>query len=73
VKLSVSLPDDDVAFLDARASRDGGQSRSAVLHEAVSLLRRAELQQEYAAALTEWAAGPDSGVWDAATGDGLVP
>jgi len=62
-----------VAFLDARAARDGEHSPSAVLHEAVRLLRGAELQQEYAAALTEWSASPDSGVWDAATGDGLVP
>jgi Arc/MetJ-type ribon-helix-helix transcriptional regulator len=43
MKLSVSLPDEDVEFLDAYANEQGFPSRSAVLHKAVRLLRGAEL------------------------------
>jgi Arc/MetJ-type ribon-helix-helix transcriptional regulator len=42
MKLSVSLPDEDVAFLDAFASSQGFATRSAVLHKAVRLLRGGE-------------------------------
>lgn len=69
MKVSVSLPDDDVAFLDGYAARSGANSRSAALHEAVKLLRAAELESDYAEAWDEWVA--DSGaVWDAALADG---
>jgi Arc/MetJ-type ribon-helix-helix transcriptional regulator len=43
MKVSVSLPEEDVAFLDARAHAQGYGSRSAVVHEAVRLLRASEL------------------------------
>ncbi len=39
MKLSVSLPDEDVEFLDAYAKSKGSESRSAVVHKAVRLLR----------------------------------
>ena len=39
MKVSVSLPDDDVEFLDAYARSQGIESRSAVVHKAVRLLR----------------------------------
>jgi len=39
MKLSVSLPDEDVVFLDAYAAEQGFTSRSAVLHKAVRVLR----------------------------------
>jgi metal-responsive CopG/Arc/MetJ family transcriptional regulator len=47
MKLSVSLPDDDVEFLDAYAESQGMQSRSAALHRAVRLLRANGLGSEY--------------------------
>jgi len=72
VKLSVSLPDDDVTYIDARVARQGAPSRSAVLHEAIRLLRRAEREREYAAAYAEWADDPDSALWETTAGDGLV-
>ena len=43
MKVSVSLPDEDVDFLDAYASSQGFASRSAVVHKAVRLLRASEL------------------------------
>jgi hypothetical protein len=72
MKLSVSLPDDDVAFVDEYARRIGGDSRSSVLHRAIGLLRMAELESAYTEAWDEWAASEDAELWDAATGDGLA-
>jgi Arc/MetJ-type ribon-helix-helix transcriptional regulator len=72
MKLSVSLPDDDVAFIDEYARRIGGRSRSSVLHRAIGLLRMAELESAYTEAWDEWAGSGDAELWDAATGDGLA-
>jgi Arc/MetJ-type ribon-helix-helix transcriptional regulator len=72
MKLSVSLPDDDVEYLDeyARVQRLG--SRSAALHKAVRLLRASELGSAYEDAWTEWADSDDDAVWDAVVDDGLA-
>ena len=51
MKVSVSLPDEDVEFLDAYADAQGFASRSAVLHKAVRLLRASELGPAYEQAL----------------------
>ena len=66
MKISVSLPDEDVRFLDEHAT-----NRSAALHEAVALLRERHLADQYAEAFREWEAAPDAALWDAATPDGL--
>jgi Arc/MetJ-type ribon-helix-helix transcriptional regulator len=71
MKVSVSLPNDDVAFLDAYAREQGLDSRSAALHRAVRLLRAAELPAAYEAAWDEWAAAGEAERWEPATGDGL--
>ena len=70
MKVSVSLPDDDVEFLDSYADRAGFASRSAVVHKAVRLLRASELGAAYEDAWTTWEAGDDSALWDATAGDG---
>jgi hypothetical protein len=70
MKVSVSLPDDDVAFVD-RYARDNGTTRSATIHQAVQMLRRRDLAADYEAANDEWVASGEADVWDAATGDGL--
>jgi Arc/MetJ-type ribon-helix-helix transcriptional regulator len=70
MKVSVSLPDDDVEFLDAYAEREGFASRSAVLHRAVRLLRTSELGPAYENAWADWEASDNSAVWDTTTGDG---
>jgi Arc/MetJ-type ribon-helix-helix transcriptional regulator len=72
VKLSVSLSDADVVFLDEYARAHGIPSRSGVLHEALALLRERRLGTDYAAAWDEWAANSDNVVWDQASADGLV-
>jgi Arc/MetJ-type ribon-helix-helix transcriptional regulator len=70
MKISVSLPDDDVRFLDDYTEMKGLSSRSAVLHRAVRLLRASELGFEYAAARSEWKAEEEV-LWDSTTSDGL--
>lgn len=72
MKLSVSLPDEDVEFLDAYASAQGVESRSAVLHRAVRLLRATELTDSYEDAWTEWASSDDAALWDATAVDGIA-
>lgn len=70
MKLSVSLPDEDVEFLDSYARTQGLASRSSVLHQAVRLLRRAELAGAYAAAWQDWEISDDADAWEATAGDG---
>ena len=71
MKVSVSLPGEDVQFLDDYAREQGLQSRSAALHRAVRLLRTAELGGTYEAAWEEWAAQDDGTLWESTTGDGV--
>lgn len=71
MKLSVSLPDDDVAFLDRHARERGMRSRSAAVQDAVRLLRHAGLEAEYAAAGQEWDGSADQTAWESVSGDGI--
>jgi len=71
MKVSVSLPDDDVEFLDAYAATEGFPSRSAVVHRAVRLLRANKLGLAYEDAWSEWSAGEEAEAWDSAISDGL--
>ncbi|HET6951334.1 MAG TPA: ribbon-helix-helix domain-containing protein [Acidimicrobiales bacterium] len=70
MKLSVSIPDEDLDFIDRYASQHGVESRSGVVHRAVALLRATELGDDYAAAWAEWA-DADAEVWEQAVADGL--
>jgi Arc/MetJ-type ribon-helix-helix transcriptional regulator len=71
MKVSVSLPDEDVEFLDRYAEEHGFRSRSAVVHRAVGALRATRLGDAYAEAWTEWADTGEAEAWDAVVGDGL--
>lgn len=71
MKISVSLPDEDVEFLDSYAESQGYGSRSAVVHTAVRMLRSSKLGDAYADAWREWADSGEAEVWDSAVGDGL--
>ena len=71
MKVSVSLPNEDIEFMDAYASEQGIGSRSAVVHKAVGLLRTAELSGDYQRAWTEWIASEDGSLWDASLSDGF--
>ena len=71
MKVSVSLPDEDVEFLDAYAQAQGLASRSAALHRAVRLLRGAELAPAYEDAFAAWDDSGDAADWDSTAGDSL--
>lgn len=71
MKVSVSLPEDDVEFLDSYATAQGIASRSAAVHKAVRLLRASELGADYEGAFHEWSRAGDEKAWDIATSDGL--
>jgi Arc/MetJ-type ribon-helix-helix transcriptional regulator len=71
MKLSVSLPDEDVEFLDKYATSRGIASRSAAVHRAVRLLRATELGSAYEEAWSDWEESDDSELWDATVSDGL--
>jgi Arc/MetJ-type ribon-helix-helix transcriptional regulator len=71
MKVSVSLPSEDVAFLDAYASAHAYSSRSAVVHRAIRGLRLGELHEAYGDAWAEWDASGEADSWDAVVGDGL--
>ena len=71
MKVSVSLPSDDIEFLDGYAEKTGLDSRSAALQKAVRLLRASELEQAYTAAWEEWSGSDDARLWDQTVADGL--
>jgi Arc/MetJ-type ribon-helix-helix transcriptional regulator len=71
MKVSLSLPDQDIQFLDEFARTVGARSRSAVIQRAVRLLRASEFGTAYAQVWKEWEVGGDAEVWESATGDGL--
>lgn len=69
MKVSVSLPDEDIEFLDAYAHEQGIGSRSAVVHKAVCLLRAVELSDDYEAAWHDWSGSEDEQLWSEAVAD----
>jgi Arc/MetJ-type ribon-helix-helix transcriptional regulator len=71
MKVSVSLPGEDVQFLDEYAREQGLESRSAALHRAVRLLRTAQLGATYEAAWAEWVAEGEADLWESTSRDGL--
>ena len=71
MKLSVSLPEEDVEFLDAYAAAQGISSRSAVVHKAVRFLKASELGASYEEAFEEWESSGEASEWDTTLADGL--
>jgi len=71
MKLSVSLPADDVAALDEYARASGLPSRSAAVQYAIRLLRMPDLEDDYAAAWAGWESSGDAAAWEATVDDGL--
>lgn len=72
MKISVSLPGEDVEFLDSYAQSHGFESRSAVVHAAVRMLRASKLGDAYADAWLEWQESGDAELWEQATSDGVT-
>ncbi len=72
MKVSVSLPEADVDYLDDYARSQGLDSRSAAVQKAVRLLRASELGAAYEDAWSDWSGSDDAERWDSATADGLA-
>jgi hypothetical protein len=68
----VSLPADDVSFVDACARRRGNASRSPVLHQAIELLRLSEMEQSYLEAWDGWADSDGAKLWEHTAADGIT-
>ena len=71
MKVSVSLPEEDVEFLDGYAQSHGIESRSAVLHKAIRLLRTGGLGEAYADAWQDWDESGAAEGWESTSADGL--
>jgi Arc/MetJ-type ribon-helix-helix transcriptional regulator len=71
MKLSVSLPVEDVTLLDEYARASGLTSRSAAVHQAIRLLRLQHLEQDYSAAWDEWESSGEEAAWSGTATDGL--
>lgn len=69
--ISVSLPEEDVALLDAVAA-ESNTGRSEALHHAIELLREARLRAEYAQAAQEWEDSGEGEAWSATETEGLT-
>lgn len=68
IKVSLSISDDDIAFLDGEALQGRYTSRSAAVQDAVRLLRESRLADAYAEAYAE----DYDDQWDVAADDGIA-
>ncbi len=66
MKISVSLPDEDVKFLDGYSD-----NRSAAVHAAVEALRLSRLTQDYAEAFAEFEDAGEAAAWESTAADGV--
>ena len=73
MKISVSLGDEELRFLDEFAQANRMPSRSATVRRAVRLLRASHLEDDYAEAFEEWIESGEAEVWETVAGDGLTP
>jgi hypothetical protein len=71
MKVSMSLPAEDLSFLDSYAA-ERGTSRSAVVVRAVRLLRSSLLSDDYEEAYREWSGSGEAALWEVAVGDGIT-
>ena len=71
MKVSISLPDEDISFLDTYSADQRLGSRSAAVHRAVRLLRAAELGSEYEEAWAEWQSSGQGRDWESTVADGM--
>jgi hypothetical protein len=71
MKLSLSIPTEDIAFLDEYASAHELGSRSAAVQVAIKALRVSELPGGYAEAWADWETDGEGEAWEASVGDGL--
>ena len=69
-KLSVSLSESDVEYIDELARNRSG-NRSAAIHDLVRIARERAAISDYAMANDEWIDSGESRAWEAVETDGL--
>ncbi|GHJ37580.1 ribbon-helix-helix domain-containing protein [Streptomyces sp. TS71-3] len=72
MKISVSLPEEDVSFVDEYGAKNDAGSRSAVIQAAIRMLRDVDLEDQYLAAWDEWQASGEEEFWGRSSGDGIT-
>jgi Arc/MetJ-type ribon-helix-helix transcriptional regulator len=73
VKLSVSVNQGFVPFIERYQQAHTVRTKSEVVERALELLRKAELEQAYKEAAQEWLENPDATLWENTVADGLEP
>ena len=71
MKVSLSIPNADVEFLESYAHEHGIESRSAAVQRAIGLLRASELGDAYELAWQEWEQLGEAGVWEPTAADAM--
>jgi Arc/MetJ-type ribon-helix-helix transcriptional regulator len=71
MKLSISVPDEQMALIDRVMTAQGLTSRSAAIQQGIELWLNQALVDDYAAAFKEWDRSGDSTAWETVVGDGL--
>jgi Arc/MetJ-type ribon-helix-helix transcriptional regulator len=71
MKVSLSIPNADVEFLDSYAHEHRIESRSATVQRAIALLRASELGDAYELAWQEWEESGEAELWEPTAADAL--
>jgi antitoxin MazE9 len=71
MKVSLSIPNVDVEFLDSYAHEHGIESRSAAVQRAIGLLRASELGDAYELAWNEWEESGEADLWERTAADAM--
>lgn len=71
MKVSVSIPDSDLDYLDRQVAAGLYPTRSAAIHAAVRSLRTRDLEAQYADAARDWRDSGDEAAWEVTIADGL--
>ena len=71
MKISISVEEKDLDFLDKYASDHSLGTRSAAIRSAVDALRKEELAWQYEQAFAEWEESGDREFWDLMSADGI--
>jgi Arc/MetJ-type ribon-helix-helix transcriptional regulator len=73
MKLSVSVPEEQIERLDRIVEARGLASRSAAIQEGIELLIHDSLVAEYKSAFREWTDAGEGTTWESTVNDGLEP
>ncbi len=70
-KLSISVKDNWLSFIEEYQKNYNIKSRSEVLERGLAALKQLELQDQYHLAYKEWFNSDENDIWDLTTADGI--